>query len=337
MLRIIDPPTLATVRGAGFDTLQRFFPRIEKNPKPVRIIDIDEASLKTFGQWPWPRTLMAKLIDELNQLGAASIAFDIIFSEPDRMSPALILNDPEVRSKLPADFPRDSLPNNDNIFATAIVGKRVVLAFAGGKDASEPAPQPKAGFALTGLAALDAVPQLRKATNNLDILNQAAAGLGNINIDLRSEQGVLRRIPLLVSDGKTFSPSLALEALRIAQGVETFVVNASPTTENVIESIRVGDVEIPVADDGQFPIYYTRNKPELYISAARLISGNEREALRPLVEGHIVLVGTSAISLQDTKTSSLGESIPGVSVHAQVLQQILSGQFLHRSELNSYA
>ena len=333
-IRLIDPNTLSTLRGAGFDTLQRIWPRENANTQPVRIVDIDEASLKKLGQWPWPRTELAKLVDELNELGAAAIAFDIIFPEPDRMSPDRILEDPAVKLALGSSGPAAPmvLPNNDTIFAKAISGRPVILAFAGSTSAVDLPISPKAGFAQTGLPALNAVPLIEHVIQNLDVLNQAASGLGDINLDLRAEQGIARQIPLILSDGKTFYPSLVLEALRVAQGVDTIVVNASPDTEGAIDSLRVGQIEFPVADNGQLSIYYSPDSPKLYISAAQVISGMAREELRPKIMGHIVLIGTSAIGLLDTRTSSLGEAIPGVSVHAQALQQIMSGAFLNRPE-----
>ena len=337
-LRVMDPITLSTMRGAGFDTMQRLWPRQNANALPVRIVDIDEISLKKLGQWPWPRTELAKLVNELNELGAAAIAFDIIFPEPDRLSPDRILNDPEITRLLSptAINPSTPFPNNDQTFANAISGRRVVLAYAGGLGATAKPATAKAGFAQTGLSALNAVPSIFLVHPNIDILEKAADGLGIINIDFRREQGTARQIPLLMSDGKTYYPSLVLETLRVAQGAQTYVVNGAPNTENVINSIRVGELEIPVNDDGQLTIYYSHNAAETYVSAERVISGTEREALRTLIANNIVLVGTSATSLQDTKTSSLGEAIPGVSVHAQAIQQILSGSFLKRSDLNYY-
>ena len=337
-LRIMDPITLSTMRGAGFDTMQRLWPRRSDKTLPVRIVDIDEASLKKLGQWPWPRTELAKLVNELSELGAAAIAFDIIFPEPDRLSPDRILSDPAITQLLdPTTLnPSTVFPNNDQIFAKAILGRRVVLAYAGGMGATVKPPRPKAGFAQTGLPALNAVPALVLVHPNIEILEKAADGLGIINIDFRREQGTARQIPLLLSDGKSYYPSLVLETLRVAQGIDTYVVNGAPNTENILNSIRIGDIEIPVSDDGQLTIYYSHNAAETYVSAERIINGAERETLRPMIANNIVLVGTSATSLQDTKTSSLGEAIPGVSVHAQAIAQILSGSFLKRSDLNYY-
>lgn len=333
-LRVSDPNALATLRGAGFDTLQRIWPRTDAAAQPVRIVDIDEASLRQLGQWPWPRTQLAKLVDNLSELGAAAITFDIIFPEPDRMSPDHILNDPLLKQAV-GTLPTETLanlPNNDAILAKAITGRSVVLAFAGGTGAMAEPPMAKAGFAQTGLPAFDVVPPVGKITRNLKILDDAAIGLGDINIDFSGEQGIARHIPLLWSDGKSYYPSLVLESLRVAQGASTIVVNGSPDTENALDSIRVGEIEIPVADNGQLSIYYSHNRPNLYVSAARVISADDHQTLRPLIQGHIILIGTSAVGLLDSKTSSLGEAIPGVSVHAQALQQIMSGAFLKRPE-----
>jgi adenylate cyclase len=314
LLRAADPPILSTLRGAGFDTLQSFWPRKIDPALPVRIVDIDEASLAAFGQWPWPRDKLAKLVDQLGELGASAIVFDIIFAEPDRYS-------------------QNSAENNDVIFATAIKNRSVVNAFATSSPGSATlVPQSKAGFAQTGNSALAAPPTMAKLTHNLPELDTAAAGLGSMNISLAIDQGIARQLPLIWSDGKNFYPSLVLEALRVVQGADTYVVNASSTATDAIESLRIGDIEIPTSEAGAFQVYYSHDDPNLYVSAASVINGTEREKLQPLIQGHIVLIGTSAVGLLDIRTSALGEEIPGVSVHAQALQQIMSGQFLSRPE-----
>src|SRR5712675_773811 len=82
-LRILDPPPLEEIRLRTFDFYQTLRPR-QTTARPVTIVDIDESSLKEIGQWPWPRTIMAQLVDKLHAAGAAVIAFDVLFSEPDR-------------------------------------------------------------------------------------------------------------------------------------------------------------------------------------------------------------------------------------------------------------
>jgi adenylate cyclase len=332
-LRVFDPGFFGTLRGAGFDTLQRLFPRQMEQPQPVRIVDIDEASLKALGQWPWSRMTLARLVTELSDMGAAVIAFDIVFPEPDRLSPRRILDDPAVAASLGSAVTVANLPDSDVVFAAALAGRPVVMGFASspGKFVKGSLVV-KAGFAQTGAPAPFAPPGLGRVTANLTAFDSAAAGVGGFNLDLAGEQGVARQIPLLWTDGETFAPSLAVEALRVAQGASTIVVNAVANTENEIESIRVGDIEIPTSEDGAFFLHYRPNPVDLYVPAIDVLTPAKREALQPLIAGHIVYIGTSAVGLLDIRTTALGETLPGVSIHAQATEQMLSGRFLSRPE-----
>jgi adenylate cyclase len=332
-LRVFDPGIYGTMRGGGFDTLQRMFPRVMAEPQPVRVVDIDEASLKVLGQWPWSRLTLAKLVEELHGLGAASVAFDIVFPEPDRLSPRRILNDANEGFKLPEGIDVSALPDSDAVFAASFAGKPVVLAFA--TSAGQPEPSKltiKSGFAQVGAPAINAVAGIGRITANLPLLDAAAAGIGGINIDLAGEQGIARQIPLLWGDGTRFAPTLSVEALRVAQGVDTLIVNSSSDTENAIESVRIGDIEVPTSEAGLFYVHYRPNPKDLYVSAADVLEPAKHDALKPLIEGNIVFVGTSAVGLLDVRTTALGETVPGVSIHAQAAEQMLSGRFLSRPE-----
>jgi adenylate cyclase len=325
ILRIADPPLVSELRAAGFDSLQRLWPRSGGSDQPVTIVDIDEASLRKLGQWPWRRDVLAKLVTNLSKQDAAAIGFDILFPEPDRLSPKLLAAD----LSLP---PSTALPDTDQMFADAITGQRVVLAAAANPNGEVLNSFDKAGFASTGMPAIAAPLRMAATVNNLPKFDAAAAGIGLINIDLASESGVARQIPLLWTDGQSFRPSLILEALRLAQNASTYVVNGSNGVEDAITSIRIGDFDIPVSEQGQLAVYYSHNTPDLYISAADVLDEKKLADLAPRIAGRIVLIGTSATGLLDTRTSSLGEAVPGVSVHAQALQQIMSGQFLTRPE-----
>ena len=334
LVRGYDPPLLQYLRNAGFDQVQRIWPR-QKQELPVRVIDIDEASLAALGQWPWSRKQLGKLVDELSALGAAAIAFDIIFPEPDRLSPSRVAGDPDLVAGLSPAAREEiatSFPDNDEIFAAAIKGRPVVLAFSNAPGNTRKVPSRVAGFAQTGNDASKAPPLIQSVAANIPKLEAEAAGFGGINLDLAREQGVARQVPMLWTDGTNFYPGLSLEALRVAQGAGTIIVNASETTDNAIETIRVGDFELPVAEDSSFTVHYRRNSPDTYVSAHRVISGAERETLAPLIGGHIVFVGTSAAGLLDVRTTSLGETVPGVLIHAQVVEQILSGSYLIRPQ-----
>ena len=334
-VRGYDPPILSALRGAGFDTLQRLWPRENNPPQPVRIVDIDEASLSELGQWPWPRSQLAALVDELTELGAATIAFDIVFPEPDRLSPRRLLENAAAAQTLQMAIPSFDaglLPDNDQVFAAALAGRPVVTAFASSPGSTGQGVPVKAGFAQTGADATNAPLRLGRITANIPVIDAAAAGVGSINVDLAREQGVARQIPMLWTDGSRLYPSLVVEALRVAQGLDTLLVHGAADTENAIESLVVGEISMPLSESGMFHVYYRPDASDLYVSAGRLLGGKDRDALRPLIEGHLVFIGTSAVGLLDVRTTALGETVPGVSIHAQAAEQVLSGIFLTRPE-----
>lgn len=153
-LRIADPFPLEELRVRTFDGYQILHPR-KITQRPVVIIDIDEKSLARFGQWPWPRTRVADLVQRLTELGAAAIAFDIVFAEQDRLSPGNAANtfrdlDEVSREKLRA------LPSNDEVFASVLRKSPVVLGESG---LPKFVPQPDLKLPLTGLATLGSDPK----------------------------------------------------------------------------------------------------------------------------------------------------------------------------------
>ncbi len=324
-LRWADFAVFRTARDFAFDQSQRLAPRTYE-PVPVRIIDIDERSLRDQGQWPWPRTLVAKLASRLNELGAAVVAFDVLFAEPDRLSPKNVMAqqegfDPDILAKL---------PDNDAAFAAQIALQPVVLGFAATRD-SQAMPKVKAGFAFTGESPFLAPPRLTGATLPLPALEEAAAGIGDISMNPAADSTVVRTIPLFLSDGKQFYPSLTMEALRVAQGASTYIIANAPEREGSISAVRVGDFEVPTTAAGELQIYTSPERSDRYVSASDVLSGQDAD-LRSLIEGHIVLVGTSAAGLLDIRATTLGQNVPGVSLHAQAIEQILTKRFLNRPD-----
>ena len=334
-VRAADPAISSAMRGAGFDTLQRMWPRKLQQPANVRVVDIDEPSLKKRGQWPWPRKDLAKLVERLSDLGAAAIVFDIVFPEPDRVSPRQIASDPDFRKIITqAGGSVDPLnwPDSDAVFAASMNNRPVVLAFATAADGQGTKVPVKSGFAQTGQSAIDAPQRLQSTTHNLKALDDAAAGIGGINLDLWSTQGVARQIPMLWSDGEKYYPSLVLEALRVGQGASNIVVHGSEARSDAITGISVGAFDIPVSETGLFTLYYRADTRDLFVSAADVLGGTHDDALAPQLEGNIVFIGTSATGLLDNRTTALGESIAGVAIHAQATEQIITGSFLGRPE-----
>ncbi len=336
LLRVFDPAPVEQIRNLVFDTYQSIEARPYDPRLPVRIVAIDDESLARLGQWPWPRTLVAGLVDRLAAAGAAVIAFDVVFAEPDRSSPERVLPSwpatPEVRAL------RDNLaalPSHDGVLAEAMGRARVVTGFVLTDGVPAGTPATKAGFALAGDDPKPFVPAFTSAATNLGALEAAALGNGAFNPTPDRDQ-VMRRIPLVLRLGETLYPTLAVEALRVAQGATTNLIKSSGASgvlafgaQTGISAIRIGQSVVPTDRHGRLVAHFTRSAPERYIPAWRVLDpGFDAER----VAGRIVFVGTSAPGLFDMRATSLDPAVPGVEIHAQVVEQILSEAFLHRPD-----
>ncbi len=339
-LRIANPPFVEAVRELTFDYYQRLWPR-EYVPMPVRIVDIDDASLGKYGQWPWPRTRIAALVDRLNELGAASIAFDMVFSEPDRTSPGRFAETLDYGTTLDASRMKallSLLPDNDTVLAQALVNKPVILGFATLADKSGGTPLAKAGIAFGGTDPKTILAPFPSALVSLPEMQVTAAGSGGISLSRADTGGVVRRIPMLFSSGTQLYGSLAVESLRIAQGASGILVRATgasgeaDTGNPAIAAMRVGAFTIPTTAAGELWVYYSPDRPERYISVKDVFDPTREPEVRTALEGNIVFIGTSAVGLFDIRATPLGDLVPGVSVHAQAVEQIISGNFLNRPD-----
>ena len=239
--RIADPAPVEELRVRTFDTFQLIYPRV-KTARPVAIVDIDEKSLAKLGQFPWPRTRIADLVTNLTRLGAVVIAFDTIFSEPDRLNPDVAAEtfrnlDEETRAKLRA------LPSNDQIFADAMRRSRVVLGESGLPHVVS---EYDNTLPVTGLAMLGESPQpflldFPGLLRNVNVLEQAAAGRGLISIKTERD-GIVRRVPMIMQAQGATMPSLSFEILRVATGTDTIFIKSEKAG---IKSIAVKGFEIP--------------------------------------------------------------------------------------------
>jgi adenylate cyclase len=332
-LRLMDPQVVVSLREFVFDEFQRLSPRAFTD-QPVRIVDIDERSLAALGQWPWSRDRLATLVERLGALGAGVVAFDMVFPEPDRLSPINLIRGGRLRALVPPTAPA-ALPetelDHDARFAEAIAAHPVVLGFGVVPGEAPPLPPVKAGFAFTGAEPASALLRFAAATANLPRLQEAAAGIGAISLSTSDRQGIVRQIPMLWSGGGRTYPSLSLEALRIAQDAGAVVVQGTPQPPAAVETIDVGAFSMPTTRQGELRLYLTHDDPRRYVSVLDILSDGW-ENLRPRIEGHIILVGTSATGLLDIRATPLGQSVPGVSLHAQALEQVIGGQHLRRPD-----
>jgi adenylate cyclase len=330
--RISDPQLLSSIRDLTFDTYQRIKPRQPLPDQPIRIIDIDEASIAEYGQWPWPRTRMAQIVDRLTELGAATIAVDIVFSEPDRTGPAGLLRLLEERQwpgRQSIEASMAGIPDNDSVLAQSIANAPVVLGFFNERLSSQGLPEIKSGFVQLGDDPKPLLPVMKSSVMSIKPLQDAATGVGSISLTDQVDD-VVRRVPMFLTDSTNIYPALSIEALRVVQGQTTHILKTnSASSENsggalAMINFRTGDFEVPVDAFGRMLIYYAQNDPKLYVSVKDLLSKDDA-ALRPLVEGQIIFIGTSAAGLRDIRVTTLGESVPGVFMHAQIVDQILAG------------
>lgn len=339
VVRIADPGPVTALREAAFDGLQRIAPRAAPD-MPVRVVDIDERSLAEIGQWPWPRDTVAELVDRLAAYGAAAVVFDVLFAEPDRMSPARLAEGFRDLGLLSPSASSERLAALDTDLALAASLQRMptVLGLAMLPQGAAP-PAAKAGFVELGATPSAGVLPLTAAVAPLPVLAQDAAGLGVISIDPAASATVVRRVPLIWRTGEAgqMMPSLSVEALRVALGESTFLLHGAPDVAGLPERLQLAGFSIPLTARGEIWVRYRPDDPALYLPAAAVLAPGEDAGLRARIEGHIVLVGTSAAGLLDIRTTALGQNVPGVSIHAQVIEQVLTGDFLRRDALTEAA
>jgi adenylate cyclase len=315
VLRVWDPQPIEELRIRVFDGFQRIAPRV-KTQRPVTIVDIDEKSLAKFGQWPWPRTRIADMIVNLTNLGALAIGFDMVFSEPDRLNPDVVAGtmrylDDVTKSKL------RELPTNDQILADAIRRSRVIL----GETALEQVnPNLDKSLPQTGIATRGGDPEhyflnFNGLLRNISVLETAAAGRGLFTIEPERD-GIVRRVPMMLRAQGMTLPSLSFEILRVLTGTPTIMVTAEPT--GPVKSVVLRGANIPTDYNGQLWIHFAKHDPSIYVSASDVIDGN---VAPEKINRKIVLIGTSAVGLNDNKTTPAERrQMPGVEIHAQVIE-----------------
>jgi adenylate cyclase len=321
ILRIVDPPPLEELRLRTFDFFQLAKPR-ESPVRPVVIVDIDEESLATLGQWPWPRTVIADLVNRLTGLGADAIGFDVIFAEPDRYSPGSIIDlvpnlDAQSRGRILA------LPSNDQVLAEAFRNSKVVLgesAILGPGTRTGPA-QRQIGIASMGADPAPFLITFPGMLRNIPILESAAAATGMLTIHPERD-GIVRRVPLAMRAQGLTLPSLSLAMLRAVSTSGQVIIRADQAG---IQSIGIRELELPTDRNGQLWVHFDRHDSARYVSAQDVLAGR---VPRDKIEQKLVLIGTSATGLLDRQTTPVDASMPGVEVHAQILENALTGSWI---------
>lgn len=311
------------LRMALFDAYQTIAPRT-RSSAPAVIVAIDEKALDELGQWPWPRTMTAELIEAIAQAGPAAIGVDVLMPEPDRMSPARIAPLIERLDRRLA-LRLAQLPDNDAILAQTLRRHPVALGIAGVEEPQAPSSAGAARTAPFLVHGPDPTPHLRQfagTLRSLDDLDSAAPGHGLLSVD--PSGGIVRRVPLVASVGGVLTPALSMELLRIAMNAPAFSISAD---RGGVRNIGTGDVSVPTNPDGTVWVHFSAHDEDRFVSAADVIRGRVDPQL---IRGKIALVGATGLGLLDYQTTPIGERMPGIEIHAQILEGIFEDSLLRR-------
>jgi adenylate cyclase len=301
----------------------------------IVILDIDEKSLQVVARWPWPRDIMAELIERLfGKYEIAIVAFDVVFAEADYSSGIRVLD--QLAQGPLKDVPnflqsyRELRPtlDNDDRFAQAIKGKPVVLGYYlnSDKDAKRIAAIPE--------------PVLPKGTfqgrnipfttwvgygGNLAQFTRNAASAGHFN-PVTDDDGVVRRVPMLAELDGAYYEALSLAVVRTILGFPNVEPGYAPDRflqrgYSGLEWLQVGPLAVPVDETASALIPYRGRKFSFaYVSLADVLA--DRVPLERL-KGKIALVGTTAPGLLDLRSTPVDNVFPGVEVHANLIAGML--------------
>ncbi|MCT7646189.1 CHASE2 domain-containing protein [Aliarcobacter butzleri] len=288
----------------------------------VVIVDIDETSIKSLGQWPWSRDKLAKILENLTLANVGIVGLDIVFAEEDRTSPHKILQDLKIYKK--------DVPNYDLEFANVVENSPVILGYqfdlvkkdnVNAKVPQIPAifiekdkPQDKS-YLIEAYNTILNIPQIQDKAYSSGFFN-----------NIPDDTGIIRSVPLIISYDDTIYPSLALEVIRVINDTQKAVVQYD---ENGISNIVLDDISIPTDRYGRMLINFRGPERSFkYISAIDIYNNSFDKSE---IDGKIVLIGTSAAGLFDLRATPFDSIFPGVEVHANIIDNILMQDFIYKA------
>jgi len=332
ILKSFNPNYIKSISFLSFDMYQKVFP-IKKQDSNVVIIDIDEKSLSKFGQFPWSRSIFAKIVKNVTESKPKAIGFDIFFSEKDKQSPEEIIKAYKLNQTEVGEF-EDIMENlvvgiikdHDEIFREQLENSKSVLAVLGSNVSSHGSydRKAKARFLSKGGDPKEYTFNYPYSIGSLEKLEKSTKGLGSISF-LDQTDGIIRSLPLIVRFNKKIYPTIGLEMVRVGENQKNLYVELD---EVGIKRISVRPHKILTDPNGIFWIRYKQSLKQQYISASSVFDGNFDKAR---FENKFVLIGASAQGLFDLVKTPLGVTIPGVEVHANVIENILDKSYLVRS------
>ncbi|GHV03717.1 adenylate/guanylate cyclase domain-containing protein [Campylobacterota bacterium] len=290
----------------------------------VTIVDIDERSLAELGQWPWERNKIARLLTNLAEAGVGIVGIDAVFAEPDNSSPRRVLNQMGLKREAA------NAPDFDEILGEAIGTTPTIAGYVFLMEADEIAqgegPQVPAIFVERNLGAQDLLFRPHRPVLNFPSIQDRAFSSGYFNTIPDDDSGIIRNVPLVMKYDDVIYPSLSLEMIRIAFDEERVIVQHDPRIG--VERIIVGDLEIPTDRYGRlFVNFRGAGKTFPYISAADIYNNTFDPQS---VAGKFVLLGTSASGLLDLRAMPFDNVYPGVEIHANVIDNIITGDYISR-------
>ena len=326
-LKIINPSFIKSISYLSFDLYQKIFVE-EKKDTDVIIIDIDESSLGKFGQFPWSRSVFAKILDQLNTSNPKAIGFDIFFTEKDKQSPDEIIKSYDL---IPTDISAlQKLKGHDDLFAEKLKESKSITAVLGSNVPSHTNydRKAKARFLSKGGDPKKFTYSYPYSIGSLEKLEKNVKGLGSISF-LDQTDGIIRSLPLLVRFDEKIYPTMGLEMVRVGSKQKNIYVELN---EVGIKRISARPYKIDSDPNGIIWIKYKKSQKKQFISAGDVYDGKFE---KNFFENKYVLIGASAQGLFDLVKTPLGVTIPGVEVHANVIENILDQSYLIRNP-NTY-
>ncbi len=288
----------------------------------IVIIDIDEKSLQSVGQWPWSRNKIAKILESLTAAQAAIIAFDIVFPEVDNSSPHKVLKELNIH--------QENIPNFDETFAQTVSQTPTILGYQfeleKNKYVNKEAPSIPAIFIEKNKSTnMDYLIKAKGTILNTPTLQQSAYSSGFFN-NIPDDSGIIRNVPLVISYNDTIYPSLALETIRIITQSKKVTLEYN---NQGVQTVNLKNITIPTDRHGRLMVNFRgKEKSFPYYSAVDILNNNfdKKE-----IQDKIVLIGTSAAGLLDLRATPFEAIYPGVEVHANVIDNILQGDFIYKT------
>ena len=326
-LKIINPSFIKSISFLSFDLYQKVFSEQKKDSEVV-IIDIDEASLGKFGQFPWSRSVFAKILDQLNLSNPKAIGFDIFFTEKDKQSPDEIM---KSYGLIPSDVAElQKLKSHDEVFSSKLKESKSIIAVLGSNVPSHSNydRKAKAKFLSKGGDPKVFTYSYPHSIGSLELLENNVQGLGSISF-LDQLDGIIRSLPLIVQFDKKIYPTMGLEMVRVGSKQKNIYIELN---EVGIQRISARPYKVESDPNGIIWIKYKKSDKNQYISAGDVYDGKFQS---DFFKDKYVLIGASAQGLFDLVKTPLGATIPGVEVHANVIENILDQSYLIRNP-NTY-